>query len=484
MTVSTTNNRIAYSGNGVTVAFSFPNKFLANADLVVVLVVDATDVETTQTITTHYTVTGAGDAAGGTVTMLTAPAAGETLVIYRDPVITQTVDLVDNDPLPVESGIETPLDKLTLICQRLKDLVSRSFHLSDGDTSGASVVVPTPVAGKFLAWNTAGTALINATTVTTSAVSTFVETLLDDLTDAAFRTTLGVPAGSGTSTGTNTGDETVTTIGSLINGATGKTTPVDADYVGLMDSAASNVLKKLSWANIKATLKTYFDTLYVAAGAGASVLTPAVEVRTASATITIPTGATKCKVTLVGPGGGGAGCPGNAAGGPGGAGGALVKYLSGLTPGNTLALTIGTGGAGGGSNAQGADGSADSTLASGTQSITTLTAAKGLKGTVPAASTAGLSGAGGAATNGDINIQGGEGLAYALGTATGFFSQGGHTGFGLGIGGCQQITGSGGADGVAGHGKGSGGSGGVNFAAASPAGGAGADGVAIFEWYS
>jgi hypothetical protein len=62
--------------------------------------------------------------------------------------------------------------------------------------------------------------------------------------------------------GTNTGDETTTTIGALINGATNKATPVDADYIGLMDSAASNILKKLSWANIKATLKTYFDTLY------------------------------------------------------------------------------------------------------------------------------------------------------------------------------------------------------------------------------
>ncbi|MEZ5781819.1 MAG: hypothetical protein R3D70_09340 [Rhizobiaceae bacterium] len=51
-------------------------------------------------------------------------------------------------------------------------------------------------------------------------------------------------------------------VGSAIHNATPKTTPADADTVALIDSAASNVLKKLSWTNIKATLKTYFDTLY------------------------------------------------------------------------------------------------------------------------------------------------------------------------------------------------------------------------------
>jgi hypothetical protein len=66
----------------------------------------------------------------------------------------------------------------------------------------------------------------------------------------------------GNTSGTNSGNETTTTIGALINGATDKPTPVDADYLGLMDSAAANILKKLSWANIKATLKAYFDTLY------------------------------------------------------------------------------------------------------------------------------------------------------------------------------------------------------------------------------
>jgi hypothetical protein len=65
-----------------------------------------------------------------------------------------------------------------------------------------------------------------------------------------------------TLTGANSGDETAASIGTLIHGAAGKTTPIDTDEFGLSDSAASNVLKKLTWANIKATLKTYFDTLY------------------------------------------------------------------------------------------------------------------------------------------------------------------------------------------------------------------------------
>ncbi|MEJ5317826.1 MAG: hypothetical protein WHS63_12515, partial [Tenuifilum sp.] len=63
-------------------------------------------------------------------------------------------------------------------------------------------------------------------------------------------------------TGTNTGDETTTTLGTKIAGATQKSTPVDADKFGYSDSAASNVLKYLTWANIKAALKSYFDTIY------------------------------------------------------------------------------------------------------------------------------------------------------------------------------------------------------------------------------
>jgi hypothetical protein len=82
--------------------------------------------------------------------------------------------------------------------------------------------------------------------------------------------------GTNSTNGTNGADGigTATSVGTLVNGLTEKTPPVDADMLGLMDSAASNIWKKLSWANVKATLKTYFDGIYQAAGSYLTALTP------------------------------------------------------------------------------------------------------------------------------------------------------------------------------------------------------------------
>lgn len=159
MTISATTLRKSYTGNSVTTAFSFPYRFLANGDLKVY------QAGTLKTITTHYTISGAGDAGGGTVTFVTAPANAESVVILNDPAQTQGLDLVENDPLPAES-VETAFDRLTLIAQRLDDRLDRAAVLADTDVSGASVVLPTPSASKALVWNSAADALENGPTTT------------------------------------------------------------------------------------------------------------------------------------------------------------------------------------------------------------------------------------------------------------------------------------------------------------------------------
>jgi hypothetical protein len=66
-------------------------------------------------------------------------------------------------------------------------------------------------------------------------------------------------------------------IASRINAAAVKSTPVDADELGLIDSAASNALKKLTWANLKTTLIAAFKASasgFWAAVSDATFLTP------------------------------------------------------------------------------------------------------------------------------------------------------------------------------------------------------------------
>ncbi len=77
-------------------------------------------------------------------------------------------------------------------------------------------------------------------------------------------------------TGTITGNESSTTLYSHVKGLVdwvkqgltsilpSKTTPVDADGVLINDSADSNKTKLTTWADIKTTLKAYFDGFYTA----------------------------------------------------------------------------------------------------------------------------------------------------------------------------------------------------------------------------
>jgi len=116
------------------------------------------------------------------------------------------------------------------------------------------------------------------------------------------------------------------------------------------------------------------------------------QVFTSSGTFTVPAGITAAKVTVIGGGGNGGNVTGTgASGGGGGGGGVSIEFVTGLTPGGTVTVTVGG--------------------AAGTSSFGAFCSATGgaTAATVTANSGQGSGGAGGAGSGGDINISGGAG---------------------------------------------------------------------------
>lgn len=117
MTVSTTISRKAYNGDGVTTDFATEFMFLEDEEVIVYLVA-VSGASSVLTLGTHYTLTGAGNTAGGTVSMITAPATGERLMIVRSILPTQEIDLETTSDMPPDS-IEKMADKLTMLVQQV-----------------------------------------------------------------------------------------------------------------------------------------------------------------------------------------------------------------------------------------------------------------------------------------------------------------------------------------------------------------------------
>jgi hypothetical protein len=169
MTISTESTRVEYTGNGSTLPFAVPFRFLDKTDLVVVLRTILTGVEAVQTIYTHYTVLGAGDTSG-TVTFVTAPPATQKVVIYNDPPLTQLVDYISGGTFPAETH-EEALDRLTIQQKRTREIATRTPRLGDSDTDGS---------GAYDAKSNRISSLGTPTATTDATTKTYVDVLVNN----------------------------------------------------------------------------------------------------------------------------------------------------------------------------------------------------------------------------------------------------------------------------------------------------------------
>lgn len=112
---------VIYSGGDVQVPFVFYDA----ADLVVL-------VETTmKTMGTDYTVTGAGNTAGGKVSFVNAPADGARVTVIRKIDFTQLLSIPQNGIIP-EGALSKALDRIVMMIQQLEERADRAVEYPEG----------------------------------------------------------------------------------------------------------------------------------------------------------------------------------------------------------------------------------------------------------------------------------------------------------------------------------------------------------------
>ena len=172
--ISATSPRVQYTvGSSSTTTFAYGFPIFQDADLKVFVG------STLKTLTTHYTVTGAGTTSGGNVVMTTGnEVTNSDVTIVRDITISRTTDFPTSGSFQVDS-LNTELDTITAVQQELEDDISRSLKLSDEDST-ATLTLPLKDArkGRYLAFNaTTG----NAEAGPTQTDATLIATVTTDI---------------------------------------------------------------------------------------------------------------------------------------------------------------------------------------------------------------------------------------------------------------------------------------------------------------
>lgn len=144
MTVQNTGNRKNYVGDGVSTTFFYPYKLITATGLLVYVA------DVLKTLTTDYSVGTITDN-GVSITFTTPPANLASVVLIGNPDQLQQSSLPSTGPFPAKT-VETMIDKLTLLVQRVADLIGRSLTLSDSDVTTVSTKLPGWKASNLIGW--------------------------------------------------------------------------------------------------------------------------------------------------------------------------------------------------------------------------------------------------------------------------------------------------------------------------------------------
>jgi hypothetical protein len=194
MTLSTSDVREQYVGNGVTVVFGFSFKIFAATEIKVYSYDLTTEIETLLTKDVDYTVTFDTDAESGSIdmTLAGAPDSNTRITIVRVGTYLQDTDFTENDPFPASTS-NNRFDKNVMMIQELKEQLGRAIKFGNSSAS-SGITVPEPLANYVLGWDSAGDDLINKASAGEISVTAFAQTLLELATAGDWLDELGFSA--------------------------------------------------------------------------------------------------------------------------------------------------------------------------------------------------------------------------------------------------------------------------------------------------
>ncbi len=172
MSVTTNTSKVQYTLSSAVQALPITFYFLDNSHIKAIRA-RAGVADYTMVLGTDYSLIGAGDEAGGTLTTIaTNLQAGDKITIKRDIPITQLTNYVYNDKFPAEVH-EKVADKLTMEVQQLKEVTDRAVQFPESEVAGTGNVMPVAAerAAKILGFDASG----NGMQLYDPASATFVE---------------------------------------------------------------------------------------------------------------------------------------------------------------------------------------------------------------------------------------------------------------------------------------------------------------------
>ncbi len=151
MTISTPDTRNEYTATAAQTVFNYTFKIFSSTDLNVYVTAAGATCDDTTDLTTAYTVSGVGLAAGGAITLTTPSTVGDLVTIVGNIPASRTTDYQSNGDF-IPATVNADFDRVVSLVKQAEELNNRTLVSPECLQGPKPLSLPAPVALNFMRW--------------------------------------------------------------------------------------------------------------------------------------------------------------------------------------------------------------------------------------------------------------------------------------------------------------------------------------------